>query len=76
MVDFTNIMYQSKQFPLHIDLDFRPYGEVIQALLHADVGKDRLDDRQSSGIDLFALGRVDLGFHLFDQAGLMTFHLD
>src|SRR5512143_1296207 len=49
---------------------------MIQALLDTDIGKDRLNDSQSSGIDPFALGCIDLGFHLFDQAGLLTLHLD
>lgn len=76
MMDFTNIVDQCKQLPLHIDLGFRAQGKVIQAFLNADIGKDRLDDRQSSGVALFALRRVDLGFHLFDQIGLLTFDFD
>ena len=76
MMDFTNIVDQRKQLPLHIDLGFRPQGKVIQAFLNANIGKDRLDDRQAPGVDLFALRRVDLGFHLFDQIGLLTLDLD
>jgi hypothetical protein len=44
--------------------------------MYADIGKDRLDDRQSSGIDLSAFGRIDPGFHLIDQAGQLTLDLD
>jgi len=76
LVDFTNIVDQSEQHPLHVHLGFRPQSEVIYALLYADIGKDQLDDRQAPGIDLFAFGCVDPGFHLFDQAGLLPCHLD
>ena len=75
MVDFTNIVDQSKQFPLHIHLDFRSQGKAIQAFLHSNIGKDRFHNSQSPGIDLFALRRADLGFHLFDQVGLLTLYL-
>ena len=45
-------------------------------LLDTDVGKDRLDNAQPSGIDLLALWSVDLGFHLIDQVRLLLIHLD
>ena len=75
-VDFTNVVDQSEQHPLHIHLGFRPQGEVVQAFLYAEIGKDRFNDRQSPGIDLSAFGCVDAGFHLIDQAGWLTCHLD
>ena len=37
--------------------------------LHADIGKNRLNDLQPSGIDPLALGRVNLCFHFIDQIG-------
>ena len=55
-VDFTNVVDQSEQHPLHIYLGFRPQGEVVQAFLYAEIGKHRLDDRQSPGIDLLPSG--------------------
>src|SRR5512138_2639062 len=48
---------------------------MIQTFLHAYVGKDWLNDGQTPGIDLLALRRVDLSFHLFDQAGLKALDL-
>lgn len=72
MEDFTNIMDQSEQFPLNIDLPFSAKGEAIQTLVNPDVGKDRLHDRQTSGIDLPARGRVDLVFHGIDQVRVVT----
>ena len=75
-VDFTNVVDQGKQLPLDIHLGFRAQGKVIQALVQAEVSKDGLDDRQAPGIDLPALGCVDPGFHLFDQAGIRTIDLD
>jgi len=75
-MDFTNIVDQSEQHPLYIHLGFGPQGVVVQAFLYAEIGKHRLNDRQSSGIDPSALWRVDLGFHLFDQTGLLTFHFN
>ena len=70
MLDFTKVVDQGKQLPLDIHLGFRADSKVVQAFLDAEVGKDWLDDGQTPGIDLFALGRVDPGFHLFDQAGM------
>ena len=55
-------MYQGKQAPLDIHLGFGADCEVVQAFLDADIGKDRLDNGQSSGIDLFALGEFILAF--------------
>ena len=69
MVDFTNIMHESKQLPLYIHLDFRAQGEVVQSFLNSDIGEDRLDNSQTSGIDLFALGSIELGLYLLDQVG-------
>jgi hypothetical protein len=34
-VDFTNVLDESEQFPLDIDLDFRANREMIQPFLHA-----------------------------------------
>ena len=76
MVDFTNIMHESKQFPLHIDFGFGAEGEVIQSFLNAEVGKDRLYDRQPAGIDLPAFRRVDPGLHVIDQVGVGALDLD
>lgn len=75
-VDFTNVMDESEQLPLDIDLGFRTDGEVVQAFLHAEVGKDRLDDRQTPGINFPAFRCIDLGFHLLDQVGIKTVHHD
>ena len=54
-VDFTNVVDQGKQLPLHIDFGFRANGEVVQSFLDAEIGKDRFNDRQTPGIDLPAL---------------------
>lgn len=44
LVDFTNVMDESEQFPLDIHFGSRAESEVIQPFLHADVGKDRFHD--------------------------------
>lgn len=71
-MDFTNIVDQRKQLPLHIHLGFRAQVKVVQMLVHADIGKDGLDDRRSSGVDLSTMRRINLGLHLFDQTRLLT----
>ena len=75
-MDFTNIVDESKQLPLDIDLGFRANGEVIQSFLYAEIGKNRLDDRQPPGIDLPAFWGVDAVFHLLDQVGMQTANLN
>ena len=75
-LNFTNVVDQGKQFPLDIHLGFGAQGKVIQAFVCAEVRKDGLDDRQSSSIDLPACRCVEPGFHLFDQAGLLTLYLN
>lgn len=54
IVDLADIVHQGKQAPLDIYLGFGADCEAVQAFLDADIGKYRLDDGQSSGIDLFA----------------------
>ena len=48
----------------------------MHALVHTDVGKDRLDDRQPSGIDALSFLAVDLRFHLIDQVRLLGIDLN
>ena len=43
-VDFTNVMDESEQLPLDIDLGFRAEREVVQPFLHAEIRKNRLYD--------------------------------
>ena len=76
LVDLADIVHQGKQPPLDIHLGFGAQGEVVQTLLDTDIGKDRLNNGQASGIDLFALWCVDLGFHLVDQIGSLIIHPD
>ena len=75
-VDFADIVYQSEQPPLYIHFQFGPQREAVHALLDTDVGKHRLDNTQPSGVDPLALFSIDLGFHLFDQIGMQTTHLN
>jgi len=75
-VDLADIVDQSEQPPLYIHFQFRAQGESIHAFLHADIGKDRFNDTQSPGIDLLALRRVNLGFHLVDHVRWLAIHLD
>ena len=72
MEDFTNIIDQGEQFPLHIHLGFGAESEVVQALVNAKIGKDRLDDRQAPGIDRLAVWIIDPGFHTLDQVGRLA----
>ena len=76
MKDFTNIVDESKQLPLDIDLALLAEGEMIQALVNSDVGKDRLNNSEASGIDPPSRDRVDLMFHGIDQARMETFQFD
>ena len=75
-VDFTNVVDEREQLPLDIDLGFGAEGKVVQTFLDAQIGKDRLHDRQSPGVDLPAFGCIDPGLHVFDQVGLQTAYLD
>lgn len=75
-VDLTDIVNQREQSPLYIHFQFGTQSEAVHALLHTDVGKDRLDDCESSGIDLLSLFGIDLGFHLVDQVRWLRIHRD
>ena len=75
-MDFTNVVDESEQLPLDIDLGFRAEGEMIQPFLHAEVGKDRLHDRQAPGVYPLAYRGIDPGLHVFDQVGMQTAYLD
>ena len=72
MENFTNIMDESEQFPLHIDFSFGSEGEVVEPFMDPDVGKDRLDDYKSPGVDHPTLRCIDLGFHGFNQVGMLA----
>ena len=74
LVDFTNIVDQSEQLPLHIHLGFRPQGEMIQVLLHTDISEYRLDNAQTSGVDSLALFGIDLCLHRIEQIGWLRTH--
>ena len=76
LLDFTNVVDESEQLPLHIHFGFGAEGEVVQPFLDAEIGKDRLHDRQTPGVDLPAFGCIDAGFHLLDQVGMQTAYLD
>ncbi len=69
-MDLADIVNQSEQPPLYIHFQFGTYSEAVHALVHTDVGKDRLDKAQPSGIDLLSLFGIDLCLHLVDQVGL------
>ena len=75
-VDLADIMYQSEQSPLYIHFQFGPESEAVHALLDTDVGKDRLDDSQPSGINTLALFGIDLGLHRIDQVRRLTLDLN
>jgi hypothetical protein len=44
--------------------------------LDTDIGENRLDNGQASGIDLFALRGVYLGLHFIDQVWLVLINPD
>lgn len=44
--------------------------------MDTDVGKDRLDKTQASGIDPLSFFGIDLCLHLIDQVGLLRIYLD
>lgn len=49
---------------------------MVQPFLHTNIGKDRLNDCQPSGIDRPAMRIIDLCFHLLDQTEFLLLHLD
>jgi hypothetical protein len=75
-LDFTNVVDESEQLPLDIHFGFGAEGEVVQVFLDAEIGKDRLHDRQTPGVDLPAFGCIDPELHVFDQVGMQTAYLD
>ena len=42
-VDLADIVYQSEQPPLYIHFQLGTQSEAVHALVHTDVGEDRLD---------------------------------
>jgi len=71
-MDLTDIVHPGEQPPLDIHLGLGAQGETIQPFLNTEIGEGRLDDGQSPGIDLPALGCVYPGFHFVDQVGLFS----
>lgn len=67
-------MDQSEQFPLHIDFGFGSEGEMVQPFMDTDVGKDRLNDSKTPGVDAATMRRIDPGFHGFNQTGSLAFN--
>jgi len=62
-VDFADIVNQSepRTRPLYIHFTFRAQSKAVHTFVHTDVGKDRLDNAQSPGVDALSLLSVDLG---------------
>ena len=73
-VDLADIVNQSEQSPLYIHFAFRAERESVHALMHADIGKDWLDNPQPPGVNALALLTIDLGFHRIDQVGWLRIH--
>lgn len=48
----------------------------MHALMHADIGKDWLDNPQPPGINALALLTVHFGFHRIDQVRRSAVHLN
>lgn len=48
----------------------------MHALLHTDVGKDRFDNAEPSGVDQLSLIGIDLCLHLIDQVRRLRIHWD
>jgi hypothetical protein len=69
-IDLADIVNQSEQYPLYIHFALGAQSEAVHVFMHADVRKDRLDNREPPRIDLLALLAVDLGFHQIDQVRL------
>ena len=69
-MDFADIVNQSepRTRPLYIHFTFRAQSKAVHTFVHTDVGKDRLDNAQSPGVDALSLLGVDLG-HRVDGRG-------
>lgn len=74
-MDFADIVDQSEQPPLCIHFLFGTQSKAVHPLLHTDVNKDRLNNAESSGVDLFSQFSINLRLHLVDQVRLRT-HLN
>lgn len=68
-MDLADIVNQRVQPPLYIHFQFGAQRKTVHALLHTDVGEDRLDNAEASAVNALALFTVDLRFHLIDQVG-------
>jgi len=77
-VDLADMVNQSepRTRPLYIYFTFGAQAEAMHPLLYTEVGKDRLDDPQPSGIDALADFTIDLHLHLIEQVGLLAVDLD
>lgn len=74
-MDFADIVDQSEQPPLYIHFLFGTQRKAVHPLLHTNVNKDRLNNAESSGVDLFSKSSINLRLHLVDQVRLRT-HLN
>lgn len=68
-MDLANIVNQCVQPPLYIHFQFGTQGKTVHALLHTDIGEDRLHNAEAPAVNALPLFTVDLRFHLIDQVG-------
>jgi hypothetical protein len=62
--DLLYVMDQAVHQPLDIYFDLSPQSEPVQALVNPDIGKNRLSDGQSLGVDFASLLSCDFLYHL------------
>ena len=67
-----NIVYQTEQLPLTLNLTFSPQAESAQPFTGRNIGKDRLDRRHAMAINLLAVFAVDTLLHPVRIGGLIT----
>ena len=54
-----NIMYQTIQQPLHININFATVGKAVHTFVITDIAKDRLHITNALAINLFAMWGID-----------------
>ncbi len=69
MGQFLEVMDETVEEPLELDLPLAAIGEAIEPFVAAQVGKDRFDDGEAAAVDAAAFGLVDLVPHLRAQGG-------
>ena len=73
-MDLPDSVDQRIQTPLDIHFAFGAQGEAVHPLVDTEVGKDRFNDPQPSGVEALPLFAIELRLHLIDQVPWLALH--